>query len=51
MLLSDRDEIEDIEGLDSALLEILSLEQLRQDMEGLRDEIVLSLMPGGEATL
>lgn len=50
MLLSDRDEIEDIEGLDAALLEILSLEQLREDMEGLRDEIVLSLMPG-EATL
>jgi hypothetical protein len=43
MLLSDK-EISDLDSLDVALLEILQLEQLQEDMEGLRDEILLSLM-------
>ena len=50
MLLSDR-EINDLDGLDASLVEILSLEQLIQDMEAIRDEIVLSLMPNQEATM
>jgi hypothetical protein len=44
MILSDR-EITDLESLDESLLEILQLEQLRSDMEMLRDQIIQSLMP------
>lgn len=45
MLLSDK-EITDLETLDAALLEILQLDQLRMDMEQLRDELVTGLMNG-----
>lgn len=45
MLLSDK-EITDLETLDAALLEILQLDQLRTDMEQLRDELVTGLMNG-----
>ncbi len=44
MILSDR-EINDLEALDESLLEILQLEQLRYDMELLRDQIIQGLMP------
>jgi len=44
MLLADK-EITDLDTLDAALLEILSLDQLREDMEGMRDEILAELMP------
>jgi hypothetical protein len=43
MLLSDK-EIVDIDSLDLALLEILQLEQLRVDMDQMRDELVVGLM-------
>lgn len=36
--------IHDLESLDAALLEILQLDELRYDMEGLRDEIVQQLL-------
>lgn len=49
MLLADKDtEIADLDGLDNALLDILQLDQLRVDMESLRDELLMSLMQGGE---
>lgn len=44
MLLADK-EISDLDTLDAALLEILSLDQLRVDMEGMRDELLEGLMP------
>lgn len=42
MLLADK-EITDLESLDAALLEILQLDQLRLDMEELRDSLLASL--------
>jgi hypothetical protein len=44
MILSDK-EITDLESLDESLLEILQLDQLRIDMELLRDQIIQGLMP------
>lgn len=44
MILADK-EITDLESLDESLLEILQLEQLRIDMELLRDQIIQGLMP------
>jgi hypothetical protein len=43
LFLEDKD-ISTLETLDDALLEILQLDQLRVDMEALRDEIVQSLL-------
>jgi hypothetical protein len=45
MLLSDK-EITDLESLDAALLEILQLDELRSDMEQMREELVSGLMNG-----
>lgn len=45
MLLADK-EITDLESLDAALLEILQLDELRSDMEQMRDELVSGLMNG-----
>lgn len=45
MLLADK-EITDLETLDAALLEILQLDQLREDMEELRDSLVTGLVTG-----
>lgn len=44
MFLADR-QIADLDSLDASLLEILQLEDLRVDMEYLREEILASLMP------
>eukprot|EP01040_Poterioochromonas_malhamensis_P007297 gene7297-7873_t len=44
MILADK-EITDLESLDESLLEILVLEQLRVDMELLRDQLIQGLMP------
>ena len=44
MILTDR-EITDLESLDESLLEILQLEQLRVDMEEMRDQLIQGLMP------
>jgi hypothetical protein len=43
MMLQDK-EVHDLESLDSALLEILQLDELRLDMEGMRDDIVQQLL-------
>lgn len=45
MLLADK-EITDLESLDAALLEILQLDELRSDMEQMREELVSGLMNG-----
>jgi Fe-S cluster biosynthesis and repair protein YggX len=46
MLLADR-EIADLESLDAALLEILRLDELRADMEEMRDSLVSGLVSNG----
>ncbi len=43
MLLEDK-QITDLESLDAALLEILQLDELRVDMEELRDSLVSELI-------
>jgi hypothetical protein len=43
MLLADK-EISDLESLDAALLEILQLDELRVDMEEMRDSLVSGMV-------